>query len=40
MASAPIVETSVASNSLSQDSIYPDDHFQSRNVDTLEEKNG
>ena len=30
MASAWVVETSVANNSPSQDSNHPDDHFQSR----------
>ena len=32
MASAPVVETSVANDSPSQDSSHPDDHFQSRHV--------
>ena len=31
MASAQVVETSVANNSPTQDSSHPDDHFQSRN---------
>ena len=37
MASAQVVETSIANNSPSQDSIRPDDRFQSRykgNVET------
>ena len=32
MASAQVVETSVANNSPSQDSNHPDDHFQPRYV--------
>ena len=32
MASAQVVETSVANNSPCQDSNHPDDHFQSRYV--------
>ena len=32
MASAQVVEISVANNSTSQDSRHPDDHFQSRNI--------
>ena len=32
MASARVVETSVANNSPSQDSNHPDDLFQSRNI--------
>ena len=32
IASAQVVQTSVALNNLSQDSSHPDDHFQSRHV--------
>ena len=38
MASAQVVETSVATNSLSQDSSHSDEHFQSRYCEKLLEK--
>ena len=35
MASAQVVETSVANNSPSQDFNHPDNHFKSRNVNEI-----